>query len=97
MTDHKETNRHQQRRSLSLRTARAEENTAKQGSTDMDKKENRWWEGAPSYKKAYEDYEFMMRDELRPVRLQLELLKPEIILQEQDTETLGNGPGKEPR
>lgn len=35
-----------------------------------------------SYKLAYQDPEFLLRDELRPVRLQLELLKPELTLQE---------------
>ena len=35
-----------------------------------------------SYRLAYQDEEFILRDELRPVRLQLELLKPELILQE---------------
>jgi len=35
-----------------------------------------------SYRKAHEDIEFLNRDELRPVRLQLELLKPELIQQE---------------
>jgi len=35
-----------------------------------------------SYRLAYQDHEFLLRDELRPVRLQLELLKPELILQE---------------
>lgn len=33
---------------------------------------------SPSYGKAYEDIAFLNRDELRPVRLQLELLKPEL-------------------
>ncbi|HUC42846.1 MAG TPA: TIGR00730 family Rossman fold protein [Candidatus Sulfotelmatobacter sp.] len=33
----------------------------------------------PSYVKAYEDIEFLRRDELRPVRLLLELTKPEIL------------------
>ncbi|SLN30422.1 TIGR00730 family Rossman fold protein [Oceanibacterium hippocampi] len=37
---------------------------------------------AKSYELAYADMDFMMRDELRPVRLQLELLKPELVLQE---------------
>jgi hypothetical protein len=36
---------------------------------------------SPSYRLAYRDYDFLLRDELRPVRLQLELLKPELILQ----------------
>ena len=33
-----------------------------------------------SYRLAYADKEFLLKDELRPVRLQLELLKPELIL-----------------
>jgi len=33
---------------------------------------------SPSYRLAYDDLDFIMRDELRAVRLQLELLKPEI-------------------
>lgn len=37
---------------------------------------------AKSYRRAYDDVEFMSRKELRPVRLQLELLKPEMILSE---------------
>ncbi len=36
-----------------------------------------------SYRLAYADTEFLLRDELRPVRLQLELLKPELLQQEQ--------------
>ena len=35
-----------------------------------------------AYRKAYLDPEFLTRDELRPVRLQLELLKPEMTLAE---------------
>jgi uncharacterized protein (TIGR00730 family) len=31
-----------------------------------------------SYRLAYDDLDFIMRDELRPIRLQLELLKPEL-------------------
>lgn len=38
---------------------------------------------APSFRLAYADDDFMDRDDLRPVRLQLELLKPELLLQEQ--------------
>jgi len=34
---------------------------------------------SPSYVKAYEDVDFLNRSELRPVRLQLELLKPELL------------------
>jgi hypothetical protein len=36
----------------------------------------------PSYKLAFQDKEFLLREELRPVRFQLELLKPEMILDE---------------
>jgi len=36
-----------------------------------------------SYKLAFDDPGFLLRDELRPVRLQLEIMKPEIIQQEQ--------------
>jgi uncharacterized protein (TIGR00730 family) len=36
-----------------------------------------------AYALAFADPEFMCRDELRPVRLQLELLKPELMLDEQ--------------
>jgi len=37
---------------------------------------------SPSYVMAYEDIAFLNRDELRSVRLQLELLKPELLQQE---------------
>jgi uncharacterized protein (TIGR00730 family) len=37
---------------------------------------------APAYKLAFTDDAFMLRRELRPVRLQLELLKPDMILDE---------------
>jgi len=37
---------------------------------------------SPSYRLAYMDHDFLLKDELRPVRLQLELLKPELILKE---------------
>jgi len=35
-----------------------------------------------AYRLAFADGEFLLRDELRPVRLQLELLKPELMLSE---------------
>jgi len=38
---------------------------------------------SPSYRRADKDPEFLSRDELRPVRLQLELLKPELIQQDE--------------
>jgi uncharacterized protein (TIGR00730 family) len=37
---------------------------------------------SPSYRVANEDLEFLERPELRPVRMQLELLKPEMLLTE---------------
>ena len=37
---------------------------------------------APAYRLAFADPEFLTREELRPVRLQLELLKPQMILDE---------------
>ncbi len=37
---------------------------------------------SPSYRLAYNDFDFIMRDELRSVRLQLELLKTEMALSE---------------
>jgi len=37
---------------------------------------------SPSYVRAYEDVDFLMRHDLRSVRLELELLKPELILRQ---------------
>ncbi len=42
---------------------------------------------SPSYTLAYQDTEFILRDELRPVRLQLEVIKPEILQREQNIES----------
>ncbi|PTQ10998.1 TIGR00730 family Rossman fold protein [Sphingomonas oleivorans] len=36
----------------------------------------------PAYRLAYQDPDFLLRDDLRPVRFQLELLKPELLLDE---------------
>jgi hypothetical protein len=36
----------------------------------------------PSYRLAFQDMDFLLREDLRPVRFQLELLKPELILAE---------------
>src|SRR6476620_60543 len=36
----------------------------------------------PAYKLAFQDDEFLLREDLRPVRFQLELLKPELLLNE---------------
>src|SRR3954462_1275628 len=39
-----------------------------------------------SYKLAFTDTDFLLREELRPVRMQLELLKPELVQDEQGVE-----------
>jgi uncharacterized protein (TIGR00730 family) len=36
----------------------------------------------PAYRLAFQDTDFLLRDDLRPVRFQLELLKPELIMNE---------------
>ncbi|WP_448582258.1 LOG family protein [Thermaurantiacus sp.] len=36
----------------------------------------------PAYRLAFQDLDFLLREDLRPVRLQLELLKPELMLAE---------------
>jgi uncharacterized protein (TIGR00730 family) len=38
---------------------------------------------SPAFRLAFEDTDFLLRQDLRPVRLQLELLKPELLQQEQ--------------
>ena len=42
---------------------------------------------APAYRLAFADEDFLCRAELRPVRLQLELLKPEMVLEERGVES----------
>jgi len=42
---------------------------------------------APAYKLAFSDQDFLCREELRPVRLQLELLKPEMLMEEYGIES----------
>lgn len=42
---------------------------------------------APAYRLAFTDQDFMTREELRPVRLQLELLKPQLVMDERGIET----------
>jgi uncharacterized protein (TIGR00730 family) len=37
---------------------------------------------SPSYRLAFQDNDFLLREDLRPVRFQLELLKPELLLEE---------------
>ena len=55
---------------------------------------------SPSYRLAFSDGEFLTRDELRPVRLQLELLKVEMALAERGIRStivmLGIGPHPRP-
>ena len=36
----------------------------------------------PAYRLAFQDFDFLLRDDLRPVRFQLELMKPELLLDE---------------
>ncbi len=42
---------------------------------------------APAYRLAFADGDFMTREELRPVRLQLELLKPQLVMDERGIES----------
>jgi len=42
---------------------------------------------APAYRLAFADNDFLCRDELRPMRLQLELLKPELLMTEAGIES----------
>ncbi|MGB3279780.1 MAG: TIGR00730 family Rossman fold protein [Pseudorhodobacter sp.] len=42
---------------------------------------------APAYRLAFTDNDFMCREELRPVRLQLELLKPQLVMDERGIES----------
>ncbi|WP_413719471.1 TIGR00730 family Rossman fold protein [Silicimonas sp. MF1-12-2] len=42
---------------------------------------------SPAYRLAFADPDFLCRDELRPVRLQLELLKPEMLMTEYGVES----------
>ncbi len=42
---------------------------------------------APAYRLAFDDTDFLTSEELRPVRLQLELLKPELMLREAGIES----------
>ena len=42
---------------------------------------------APAYRLAFNDPDFLLREDLRPVRLQLELLKPQLIMDERGVRT----------
>lgn len=56
---------------------------ARQDRTTADDVPNTAQTDSPTYRLAFADDDFMCRDELRPVRLQLELLKPELTLNEE--------------
>lgn len=43
--------------------------------------------GSAAYKLAFQDTDFLLREDLRPVRFQLELLKPELLLDEAGIES----------
>ncbi|MCB1911646.1 MAG: 3-isopropylmalate dehydrogenase, partial [Rhodocyclaceae bacterium] len=46
------------------------------------------YEGPESaYKMAFTDTDFLLREELRPVRMQLELMKPELVQQDQKVDS----------
>ncbi|MCB1675929.1 MAG: TIGR00730 family Rossman fold protein [Halioglobus sp.] len=55
----------------------AEDTTVAQSTADTPQSRS------PSYRLAFADRDFLVREELRPVRLQLELLKPELIQQDE--------------
>ena len=41
----------------------------------------------PAYRLAFQDQDFLLRQDLRPIRFQLELLKPELLLDEANIES----------
>lgn len=55
---------------------------AEQEASFADQQEGTLQTQHPAYRLAFQDTEFLLRDELRPVRFQLELLKPEMLLEE---------------
>lgn len=55
--------------------ARQDAETAKQGVSTPQTEH-------PAYRLAFQDTDFLLREDLRPVRFQLELLKPELLLEE---------------
>ena len=44
-------------------------------------------ESSPAYRLAFTDQDFLLRTDVRPIRLQLELMKPEIILKQEHIES----------
>jgi uncharacterized protein (TIGR00730 family) len=69
--------------SFSRRVWPSAQNGAKAAKLHLDTPQCR----SDAYKLAFQDDEFLLRDELRPVRLQLELLKPELMQQEEGIES----------
>src|SRR6476469_1429561 len=59
---------------------------ATQGAVDAEKIVHTAQTDSPSYKLAFQDNDFLLRPDLRPVRFQLELLKPELFLDEANIE-----------
>ena len=61
--------------------AREEAETAKQQTSSAQTEH-------PAYRLAFQDMDFLLREDLRPVRFQLELLKPELMLDEAGIESI---------
>src|ERR1700733_410082 len=62
--------------------------SAKQdAATDANTSLERYSGPESSYQLAFTDTKFLLREEMRPVRMQLELLKPELIQNEQGIES----------
>ncbi|MCB2053940.1 MAG: TIGR00730 family Rossman fold protein [Geminicoccaceae bacterium] len=72
--------RHDEREHVSLPSAREDAARAADAAETAQTR-------SPSFRLAFTDTEFLLREELRPVRLQLELLKPEMGLQEHNIES----------
>ena len=60
--------------------------TAKQDAAEAARPLTRYEGSESAYRLAYTDTAFLLREELRPVRMQLELLKPEMVQDEQGIE-----------
>jgi uncharacterized protein (TIGR00730 family) len=58
-------------------SAEAEADIAKQATSSPQTED-------PAYRLAFQDEEFLLREDLRPIRFQLELLKPQLLLDEAD-------------
>ena len=63
--------------------ASAQEDAAK----ETDSPHSRYEGPESAYRLAFTDTDFLLREELRPVRVQLELLKPELVQEEQGVES----------